>query len=381
MATTIHQAGQLSPDVAPKPTTQITIGCLFIPLLVAGVGGFFFFNMRLQATSTVQVPERAVLLVYAAPDETAPLLARFGAGRSLKIIGRSADWRWLKVALWDGQFGWAQRPLDILVWQLEVEVADPVEATIVAWPVTPIAPKMIELPAATFTMGSPPGQGENDERPAHPVSLSAFALDQTEVTVSQYWQCVIAGFCAAPDTDASQDEPHYYNDPAFNNHPAINISWQEANNYCSWRGKRLPTEAEWEMAASWHIDKSAKFTWPWGNELHQITANSGAASLGKPAQVGQFTQDQSPAGILDLGGNVSEWVFDWYKVDYYSVADGSDPIGPSHRRGEGSGRVVRGGSFADTLDMARATNRRHQAGTYGYPTIGFRCAQEIRSNR
>ena len=99
------------------------------------------------------------------------------------------------------------------------------------------------------------------------------------------------------------------------------------------------------------------------------------AKLHEPVSVGHFPQDRSPTGALDMGGNVSEWVFDWYKVDYYSVADDSDPIGPSHRRGEGSGRVVRGGSFADALTEARTTNRRHQAEAYGYTTIGFRCAQ------
>ncbi|RME44286.1 MAG: hypothetical protein D6796_11970 [Caldilineae bacterium] len=92
--------------------------------------------------------------------------------------------------------------------------------------------------------------------------------------------------------------------------------------------------------------------------------------------MGSFPADRSPAGVLDMGGNVSEWVFDWYKVDYYRVADETDPRGPTHRRGEGTGRVVRGGSFADPLPEARTANRRHRAEGYGYPTVGFRCARD-----
>jgi len=71
-------------------------------------------------------------------------------------------------------------------------------------------------------------------------------------------------------------------------------------------------------------------------------------------------------------------VFDWYKVDYYSVADNTDPIGPTPRRGEGSGRVIRGASFADSIEQARTTNRRHQDPNYGYPTVGFRCVKDIK---
>lgn len=121
---------------------------------------------------------------------------------------------------------------------------------------------MIAIPATTFTMGSPPGLGENDERPAHVVSLPAFEIDRTEVTVGQYWQCVEAGACAAPTSDAGQTEAHYLNDPSFDNHPVINVPWTEANRYCTWRGKRLPTEAEWEMAAGWDAGRGAKLQWP-----------------------------------------------------------------------------------------------------------------------
>jgi formylglycine-generating enzyme required for sulfatase activity len=236
---------------------------------------------------------------------------------------------------------------------------------------------MIAIPATTFTMGSPPGLGEADEQPAHPVSLSAFEIDRLEVTAGQYWQCVAAGVCAAPANYASQTQSHYLNDPAFDNHPVINIPWTEANHYCNWRGKRLPTEAEWEMAAGWDVANKAKLQWPWGNEAGQGQGNVGDTSARDAAAAGSFPTDRSPFGVMDMAGNVSEWVLDWYKVDYYSIADETDPLGPTHRRGQGTGRVVRGGSFTDPLVEARTANRRHQAETYGYPIVGFRCAKSL----
>ena len=362
-------------SAALRPTTQMTIGCLVIPLIVVGLIIAGFVLVRVNASPEIVVPTQDVLLVRAAPEEEAPLLARFGGGRQVTVTGRSRDWRWLEVQLWDGRRGWALRPLDILVWQIEAEVIAPGSVTPPV-SVTPVAEVMVEVPALTFTMGSPPGLGEADEYPAHPVSLSPFAIDRTEVTVGQYWACVIDGACAAPLDDAGPNTPHYYNDPAFDNHPAINIPWAEANNYCTWRGKRLPTEAEWEMAAGWDATRKAKYRWPWGSEMPDERLDVGDSTTGGPLPVGSLPADQSPAGLFDMGGNVSEWVFDWYKVDYYSVADDTNPVGPSHRRGEGSGRVVRGGSFADTEEEARTTNRRSMAEVYGYKSVGFRCAMD-----
>jgi formylglycine-generating enzyme required for sulfatase activity len=235
---------------------------------------------------------------------------------------------------------------------------------------------MVAIPVTSFTMGSPPGLGQDDERPAHVVTLPAFEIDRTEVTIGQYWRCVEAGACAPPTSDASPTEAHYLNDPAFDNYPVVNVPWSEAHNYCLWRGKRLPTEAEWELAAGWDVNKKAKLLWPWGNNARPAYANVGDTALHGPAPVGSFAADTSPTGVLDMGGNVSEWVFDWYKVGYHGVVNETNPVGPSHRRGAGTGRVVRGGAFVDPLDEARTANRRHQAEAYGYPTVGFRCARD-----
>ncbi|MCB9100677.1 MAG: SUMF1/EgtB/PvdO family nonheme iron enzyme [Anaerolineales bacterium] len=354
----------------------MAIGCIFIPVMLAVVIMVGLFYLRSNASTSFIVPDGDVALVRTQPDESTPLIARFGPKRALEITGRTEEWRWLQVRLWDGRTGWTLRPLDILIWRLDAPITQPAEAKDEPVPVTPITEAMEPIPATSFTMGSPPGLGENDEQPAHAVSLSAFEIDRTEVTVGQYWQCIEAGVCAPPTSDASTTEVNYLNDPAYDNYPMVNIPWTEANNYCHWYGKRLPTEAEWELAAGWDSRKQAKYLWPWGNDPAAGKPNIGETSVGQAAPVGSFPDDISPAGLLDMGGNVSEWVFDWYKADYYRIADDTNPIGPSQRRGEGTGRVVRGGSFSDPIDEARAANRRNQAEEYGNPTVGFRCAKD-----
>lgn len=362
-------------EAAPQPTTQMFIGCLVIPVLLVLVLGGVLFRTWQNAATNLTVPDANVLLVYSAPDEAAPLIARFGAGHVFEVLGRSDDWRWLEVETWDGQSGWTLRPLDILVWQIQADPSVPQENSGVVLRPDPVEEEMVSIDGGTFTMGSPPGLGDEDESPAHAVTLSPYAIDRTEVTVGQYWSCVQAHACLTPTEDRSQTQPHYINDPAFDNHPVINVPWSEAKAYCTWRGKRLPTEAEWEMAAGWDATSGAKARWPWGNEGEVEEANLNARRS-DTTTVGSYMDDSSPAGVLDMGGNVREWVLDWYKVDYYSVADDTDPTGPSNRRGEGSGRVVRGGYFASQLFQARTAARDHADPAYGYPMIGFRCAQD-----
>ncbi len=370
MNNTPNTVRSLDRPPADPPTTQIIIGGLIIPLIVAAllVGAY----LTVRANASTQLAVSHYILVYAAPDETSPLLARFGPGTTLKITGRTADWRWLEVTLWDNQRGWTPRPLNILPWQLNAPETTPKPPAAPPPAITPVKEEMITLPAITFTMGSPDGLGEADETPTHPVSLSAFEIDRTEVTLGQYWQCVQAGKCAAPVVNASLPVPDYLNNPAYDNHPVISVPWLEASHYCDWRGKRLPTEAEWEAAAGWDAGRNAKLLWPWGNNPAE-QGNVGQTSLAQPAPVGDFELDQSPAGLLDTGGNVSEWVFDWYRPDYYSMADSTNPAGPSTRRS--AGRVVRGGSYADPVEQARVANRSHQEEIYGYANVGFRCAR------
>lgn len=356
-----------------RPTTQMILGCLFIPTILVIVTLAIFAYVRATAATEVTIPAKENILIHTAPDNTSPVLARFGGGQKFPIIGRTTDWRWLEVEFGTNQHGWMLRPLHILVWQLEAPEATP-DPNLVAPPsVTPIPEVTISIPATTFTMGSPPGLGEADEHPAHPVNLAAFEIDQTEVTLGQYWQCVQAGVCVSPTSNGNSAN-YSVNDPRFDNHPVTNVPWTQADRYCAWRNKRLPTEAEWELAAGWDTERKAKLQWPWGNESNQIQANLGDRSNHAPVAVGSFSGDTSPWGVLDMGGNVSEWVYDSYKVDYYNESESNNPTGPISRRGQGTGRAVRGASFATSLELGRTTNRDHQE-DYGYPTIGFRCAK------
>lgn len=354
----------------------MAIGCLVIPLFAALAGFGVWVYLRSLASPSIVVPGHKVMFVRTLPEDTAPLLARLGAGRAVRVLGRSEDWDWLQVALWDGQHGWARRPLEIAIWYIAAQPVPPTPGPVPAAAPLPVAEQMIVLPATTFTMGSPIGSGEEDEHPAHPVHLAAFAMDRTEVTIGQYWQCVEVGVCPVPGSDASLTRAHYLNDPAFVNYPVVYVPWDAANTYCHWRGKRLPTEAEWEMAAGWDVARKAKLLWPWGNTPVTDAVNIGKARGEDTAIVGSMGQDISPAGIHDMGGNVSEWVFDWYKVDYYRVAEAANPVGPPYRRGAGTGRVVRGGSFAESVEAARTANRQQRAAEYGYPTVGFRCTRQ-----
>ncbi|MCP4361142.1 MAG: SUMF1/EgtB/PvdO family nonheme iron enzyme, partial [Chloroflexi bacterium] len=165
----------------------MAIGCVFIPLILVLLTVGAFFYIRASAAAQITVPEREVVLARVAPNTSAPLMARFGEKQTVAVTGRTEDWRWLEVDLWDGQHGWILRPLEIWIWQIEAQPTTPVAPSSIPVVPTPVAEEMIAIPATTFTMGSPPNQGEADERPAHPVSLSAFEIDRTEVTMGQYW--------------------------------------------------------------------------------------------------------------------------------------------------------------------------------------------------
>lgn len=365
----------LARPTAPRPIAQLVIGGVVIPLLVLIGLGIVVFRILWSASPDHTVPKSDVLLVRSLPDVNAPLIARFGSGHPFHVSGRTDDWRWLQVETWDGQQGWALRPLGILVWQFVAKSVTPSPAAEPA-AVTEVAEELIAIPGGDFTMGSPPGMGENDETPVRTVTLSPYQIDRTEVTVGHYWQCVEAAVCTPPLSDASATEAHYITDPAFDNFPVINVTWEQVNDYCNWRGKRLPTEAEWEMAAGWDAGNRSKSLWPWGNDPAAAKANVGSNAAKGPLAVGTNPEDRSVNGILDMGGNVREWVADWYKVDYYSAAENTNPRGPTYRRGEGEGRGVRGASYADSVEAARTANRGSDNSVHGQAMIGFRCAQE-----
>ena len=261
------------------------------------------------------------------------------------------------------------------------------------------------VPAGAFTMGS--NAGDKDEQPLHEVTLTAFWIDQTEVTNAMFKKFVDetgyrsdaekvgAGYVfdsltnSWPATDgANWQQPR---GPGGNlnglaDHPVVQVTWNDARAYCEWAGRRLPTEAEWEKAARGILTGTGEVrTYPWGNQavagnlLNFADRNLNVGWADKnvndgyqyTAPVGHYPDGASPSGALDMAGNVWEWVADWYSETYYANSPNRDPAGPT----TGNVHVIRGGGWNDGAANVRAADR------YGLKSDGlgenggFRCAR------
>ncbi len=254
---------------------------------------------------------------------------------------------------------------------------------------TPGIVGMVQIPAGDAVQGSTPEQlqlaydtcakedkqcsvkGMEDELPQHTAYLDAFYIDVNEVTNADYARCVQAGACQPPTPTSSNKRSAYYGDAAFADYPVIYVRWQDADAFCRWAGKRLPTEAEWEKAAR----GSDGQLWPWGNTFAADRANyrpgGTAADSSDTNQVGSYPAGASPYGAVDMVGNVWEWVADWYAPSYEGLPAGPNPKGPA----SGEQRVIRGGSWNSNIGSARAASRAGAAPQQRYFDVGFRCAQ------
>ena len=249
-------------------------------------------------------------------------------------------------------------------------------------------------------MGS--DEGDDDERPVHTVYLDDFYIDETEVTNAQFAQFLNEQGNQEEDgetwLDVSDEEcriiergSQYRSWGDYRDHPVLEITWYGARAYCEWVGGRLPTEAEWEKAASWDPETGDKRVYPWGNEWddslvnadHPITTTGLSAVRTLPAD--SNSTGASPYGVMNMSGNVWEWVADWYASGYYAVSPSQNPTGPEsgdyydrseNPLGPGSGadKVVRGGSWRSTSDFANTTVRHHWYPAYSWD-VGFRCAR------
>jgi formylglycine-generating enzyme required for sulfatase activity len=226
------------------------------------------------------------------------------------------------------------------------------------------------IPPGIFIRGSRPGEGDSDEMPQSVVYVSAFYIDQYEVTNGQYLQFVKATQFPKPFIPFFEDEITKITAPRL---PAVGVSWDGAAAYCKWADKRLPTEAEWEKAARWEDGRR----WPWGRTDEAGRANLAGDDDGfrYTAPPGTFKAGRSPYGPHDLAGNVNEWVADWYEEDYYSKAPEKDPAGP----GKSRNKVFRGGSWNDLSQNARAAKRYAAVPHRTDAIIGFRCAMNPES--
>ena len=230
---------------------------------------------------------------------------------------------------------------------------------------------MVYVPAGEFEMGSE--NGGSDESPVHTVYLDAYYIDQTEVTNAQYKLCEQAGKCDQPSDTTN------YNNSSYADHPVVYVSWNDANDYCEWAGRQLPTEAQWEKAARGTDGR----IYPWGNvfdgnKLNYCDSNceydwkdtSKNDGYSQTAPVGSYPEGASPYGALDMAGNVWEWVADWYNSDYYRISPESNPSGPS----DGTERVLRGGSWVSNERIVRSAYRSYDGPNSSSYNYGFRCA-------
>ena len=228
-------------------------------------------------------------------------------------------------------------------------------------PAPSVTDAMVDIPAGPFSMGA--DTGNPDERPAHEVDVPAFQMDKFEVTNADFAAFVEA---TSYQTDAEKrgasrvwrDE---YGD-GKDNHPVVRASWNDALAYCTWLGKRLPTEAEWEKAAR----GPEGFTYSWGNDYDATKANGKDSGLRGTTVVGSYSPNGY--GLLDIAGNVWEWTSDWYQA--YPANPVTDQF-----YGE-KFRVVRGGGWFEEAPQLVTYNRNAaDPEKTANDDLGFRCAK------
>ncbi len=231
---------------------------------------------------------------------------------------------------------------------------------------------MVVVPSGWFLMGSDPKVDRAagpQEQPQRRVYVEAFHINRFETSNVDYLRYVL-------HTGASW--PRYWKEQPFPEkmakHPVIGVSWREADAYCRWAGKRLPTEAEWEKAARGEDGR----IFPWGNEpagwMKSNIAHPGSKRGFKYpplANVDRYDKGVSPYGVQQMAGNVSEWVADWFDPEYYRAKEDYNPTGPR----QGQDKVFRGGSWNEDPEVARSAGRNAGGLDHWSYLIGFRCAQ------
>jgi formylglycine-generating enzyme required for sulfatase activity len=224
--------------------------------------------------------------------------------------------------------------------------------------------KQVFVPAGDFRMGTDE-QSIAKSRPQHIVTLDAFWIDQTEVSNAMYAQCLEAGACPHPGGAANP----FFGKSEYADHPVVYVSWDAADAYCRWAGRRLPTEAEWEKAARGTDGR----TYPWGDDPPDERRANFDLNLGAPLPVDRYPLGASPYGALNMAGNVREWVADWFSESYYKHTPLINPHGPA----QGEARTLRGGSYLDDARELRIFNRfGHEPFSPGI-NRGFRCASDV----
>jgi serine/threonine-protein kinase len=239
---------------------------------------------------------------------------------------------------------------------------------------TAIAPKdqavLIFIPAGEFEMGSNDNDPEaaESEKPRHKINLVSYWIDKTEITNRLYQLCMEAGACTKLTNTHSALREDYFVNVAYAEHPVIWVKWEQAEAYCKWAGRRLPTEREWEKAARGTDGR----LYPWGSEPPNNTLLNYNLAVGDTVKVGSYPTGASPYGVLDMSGNVVEWVSDFYYPSYFPLI--YNPTVPPPPLGT-SVHSLRSSSWAAPKSEARVTVRHFTNRSDGtYNNVGFRCA-------
>jgi serine/threonine-protein kinase len=287
-----------------------------------------------------------------------------------------------------------------------------VAAPVLSNPLEPDGMVQVYVPAGEFLVGWAGTGVQPDELPQHRVYLDAFWIDRTEVTNAMFRRFVAAtGYTTTAEkrgfgtvhVDWMDRQGADWQHPTgpdsdlagLDDHPVVQVSWEDATAYCTWAGRRLPTEAEWEKAARGTDGR----IFPWGNTLpagNQVNGADRRLRIGPTdglvesdsriddgyahtAPVGSYPDGASPYGALDMAGNVSEWVYDWWDITYYTHSPARNPTGPAtgvtqSAYWSGPVRDNRGGNFFRSGYDLRTTFRWPE-GADAFYALGFRCAR------
>ncbi|MFO0749957.1 MAG: formylglycine-generating enzyme family protein [Myxococcota bacterium] len=244
----------------------------------------------------------------------------------------------------------------------------------------------VSVPASDFWMGcnaAVDGNCFEFESPQHEVSLSPYAIDRTKVTAAAYKACVGAGACSLPASTISTQAT--YDWPSKQSHPVNYVSFYQASQYCSWRGKRVCTEAEWEKASRGGCEtvsgdcRTSMRKYPWGNNdpsgCDQMSWQG--CQNGQPTwDVNAFPGGASPYGALEMTGNVMEWTSDWFAP--YPASHQTNPQGPAQGGpGVANGVTLRSSVWNESISYARCSRRTNQPPAVQDSTIGFRCCRSL----
>lgn len=228
----------------------------------------------------------------------------------------------------------------------------------------PLEGGMLHLGGGHFTMGSSNPHAPANERPARTLFVAPFWIDRAELSVGAYRACVEAGACARP----AKTSAACTFDAGNPNLPVSCVHWRDADAYCRFVGKRLPTEREWEYAAR----GTSAMPFPWGvapacaNGVTLISDQSGKSCAPHPLRVGTHPGGASIFGAVDMSGNVEEWTSDWYV----------ESLGPGPAPRSGAAHVLRGGGWLSPPSMSRTTSRNWGSALEAGPNVGLRCAKD-----